>query len=100
MAAAPAPGGEYNRRAAIIEDLRARQSSTEIIRFFIRDQSFMTLWQNIVLQNNQTKVLVRQRGKVTRKNAPRDSCNGRKDPSSDFGRSRTNVTKISINWRV
>jgi len=55
----------------------------------------MTLWQNIVLQNNQTKVLVRQRGRVTRKSE--DPCSDQKDPSTDFGRSRTIVAKISFN---
>jgi len=34
MAAASIPGREYNRRAAIIEGLRAGRSSTEIIWFF------------------------------------------------------------------
>jgi len=34
MAAASTPGREYNRRAAIIEGLRAGRSPTEIIRFF------------------------------------------------------------------
>jgi len=42
MAAASTPGRKYNRRAAIIEGLRAGRSSTEIIRFFldIRDQIY------------------------------------------------------------
>jgi len=56
MVAASIPGGEYNRRAAIIEGLRAGQSPTEISRYFGYPRPFMTLWQNIVLQNNQTKV--------------------------------------------
>jgi len=64
MATVSTPGREYNRRAAIIEDFRAGRSPTEIIRFF-GDQPFM-IWQNIVLQNNQTKVPVRQRGRVTK----------------------------------
>ena len=34
MAAMLKPSAEYNRRAAIIEDLRAGRSATEIIRFF------------------------------------------------------------------
>jgi len=34
MATASTPGKEYNRRAAIIEDLRAGRSPTEIIWFF------------------------------------------------------------------
>jgi len=34
MVAASTPGREYNRRAAIIEGLRAGRSLTEIIRFF------------------------------------------------------------------
>jgi len=59
IVAASTPGREYNRRIAIIEGLRAGRSSTEIIRFF-GDQPFMTLWQNIVLQNNQTKVPARK----------------------------------------
>jgi len=65
MAAASIPGREYNRKAAIIEGLRAGRSPTEIIRFF-GYQSFMTLWQNIVFQNNQMKVSVRQRERVER----------------------------------
>jgi len=72
VAAASTPGREYNRRAAIIEGLRAGRSPTEIIQFFgyARSTVYVTLWQNIV-QNNQTKVPVRQRGRITRKNAPR-----------------------------
>jgi len=66
MAAASTPGREYNRRVAIIKGLHAGRSQTEIIRFLnIRDQPFMTLWQNIVLQNNQTKVPVCQQRRVT-----------------------------------
>jgi len=34
MAAASTPGRKYNRKAAIIEGLRAGRSPTEIIRFF------------------------------------------------------------------
>jgi len=34
MVAASIPGREYNRRAAIIEGLRAERLSTEIIQFF------------------------------------------------------------------
>jgi len=72
MAAASTPCREYNRRAAIIEGLHAGRSPTEIIQFFyIRDELFMMSWQNIVLQNNQAKVPIRQRGRVTRKNALR-----------------------------
>jgi len=71
MAAASTPSREY-RRAAIIEGLRwTIINGNNSVFFYIRDQPFMTLWQNIVLQNNQTKVPVRQREKVTRKNAPR-----------------------------
>ena len=47
IAAMLKPSAKYNRRAAIIESLRAERSATEIIRFFgTRDQPFMTLWQN------------------------------------------------------
>ena len=64
---------------SIIEEPRsskafgAGHSATEIIRFFgsSQDQPFMTLWQNIRLYNSSTKVSVSQRGRVTRKNAPR-----------------------------
>jgi len=52
MAAMLKPSTEYNRRAMIIEGLRAERSATEVILFGsldIRDHSFMILWQNIRL---------------------------------------------------
>jgi len=65
---------EYNRRAAIIEGLRARRSATEIIGFLnTQDQLFMTLWQNTALeQSNEGSSSNRNASEeVTRKNAPR-----------------------------
>jgi len=43
MAAMSKASAEYNRRAAIIEGLRAGRSETEIGSLDIRDQSFMML---------------------------------------------------------
>jgi len=75
MAAASTLGREYNQRAAIIEGLRAGRSSTEIIRFFGYPRSTV---YNVVAKysaseqsKHKTKVPIRQRGRVTRKNAPR-----------------------------
>jgi len=64
MAVASTPGREYNRRTAINKGLRVGRSPTEIIQFFdIQDQPFMTLWQNIVLQqsNKSSSTLARKR---------------------------------------
>jgi len=69
MAAMLKPSAEYNRRALIIEGLRAERSTMEIIQFFGYPRS--TIYDVVIKytleQSNEDSVC--QRGRVTRKNA-------------------------------
>ena len=74
MAAMLKPSTEYNRRAAIIEGLRAGRSATEIIRFFGYPRSIVP----------RSSMPAR---KITRKNIPRGPSQSLKGAhsSADFG---------------
>jgi len=102
MAAASTLGREYNRRAAIIEGFRAERSPTKIIRFFEYPRSTV---YNVVAKYSASEQSNESSSTPARKShskEPRkhreDPYSGRKDPSADFGRSRTIVAKISINY--
>jgi len=69
MATASTPDREYNRRAAIIEGLRAGRSPTEIIRFFGYPRS--TVYNIVAKYSASEQYNESPSGRVTRKNAPR-----------------------------
>jgi len=60
----------------------------------------MTLWQNKIKMCFRTikrKFQYASEKESLERTHGEDSCSGRKDPSADFGRSKTIVAKISIN---
>jgi len=85
---------EYNRRAVIIEGLRAGRSATEIIRFFEYPRStvYDIVAKYTALEHSPTKVLVCH-SKERNARIPRNRW---KDSSTDFGWPRAIVAKINI----
>jgi len=98
MAAGSTPGREYNRRAAIIEGLRAGRSPTEIIRFF--GYPISTVYDVVAKysaseQSNESSSTPARKSHSKERTARTPAMIER--TQADFGRSRTIVAKISIN---
>jgi len=97
MTAASTSGREYNQRAAIIEGLCAGPP-IKIIQFFGYPRS--TVYDVVAKYNDRTikrKFQYASKKESLERTHRENPYNGRKDPSADFGRSRTIVVKISIN---
>ena len=99
MAAMSKASAEYNRRAAIIEGLRAGRSATEIIRFFRYPRSTV---YDVVIKYTALEQSNEDSSMPARKSHSKE-CIARtrshwKGSSSDFGWLRAIVAKISIDW--
>jgi len=89
---------EYNRRAAIIEGLRAGRSQTEIIRFFgTQNRPYMMLQLNIWLRRRPKRFCQPDEEEPFERKVDKGSRNYRKGSRAHFRRPRAVSDKISKN---
>jgi len=91
------PSAEYNQRAAIIEDLRAGHSVTEIIRFFGYPRSIVydVVTKYKALETVQRRFQHASEEESPRKNAPRGPSQSLKGSRADFGLRQQSLQKLA-----